>query len=93
MLPILFFFLAMSCSEKDTRLLQLTEIDNMMETSPQVAYDSLCHIEKALLSSQSRSVCMKFRILKAKAQNKLYLKMPSDSIFQDVVSFYERKQQ
>jgi len=91
LLPILFFFLAMSCSEKDTRLLQLTEIDNMMETSPQVAYDSLCHIEKALLSSQSRSVCMKFRILKAKAQNKLYLKMPSDSIFQDVVSFYDKK--
>lgn len=47
--------------------------------------------EKENLPSQELCVVMKFRLLKAKVQNKLYLKMPSDSTFQKVVSYYDSK--
>ena len=43
------------------------------------------------MGNASRKVVMKQRLLMAKAQNKLYLSMPTDSIFQEVVDYYDSK--
>lgn len=70
-----------SCSNNNPRLVKLEQIDSLMGSNPQIAYDSICRFEKENLPSQELCVVMKFRLLKAKVQNKFYLKMPSDSIF------------
>lgn len=46
---------------------------------------------KAVGHGSSQEVSMCYRLLMAKAQNKLYLTMPSDSSFQEVVDYYESK--
>lgn len=81
----------MSCSNNDPRLVKLERINRLMEQNPQIAYDSLCRFERENSSFQEHCVNMKFRLLKAKVQNKLYFKMPSDSAFQEVVSYYDSK--
>lgn len=50
-----------------------------MEVNPEAAYDSLCQIEIPN-NARSRTV-MTYRMLKAKAENKLYKQLPSDSVF------------
>lgn len=68
---------------------RLQAIDSLMEAHPQAAYDSLCHFDSLEVPDASRKVAMKCRMLMAKAQNKLYLSMPTDSIFQEVVDYYD----
>ena len=60
-----------------------------MEAHPQAAYDSLCRFDSLEMEDAPRKVAMKCRMLMAKAQNKLYLSMPTDSIFQEVVDYYD----
>lgn len=70
---------------------RLQVIDSLMEAHPQAAYDSLCRFDSLEMGNASRTVVMKQRLLMAKAQNKLYLSMPTDSIFQEVVDYYDSK--
>ena len=60
---------------------KLQSIDSLMEQNPQAAYDSLCLYKKQMMEDSPRKVEMRYRLLTAKAQNKLYLEMPSDSVF------------
>ena len=68
---------------------RLQVIDSLMEAHPQAAYDSLCRFDSLEMEDTPRKVAMKCRMLMAKAQNKLYLSMPTDSIFQEVVDYYD----
>lgn len=70
---------------------RLQVIDSLMEAHPQAAYDSLCRFDSLEMEDAPRTVAMKCRMLMAKAQNKLYLSMPTDSIFQEVVDYYDSK--
>lgn len=91
-LSFLFFLLLLvgSCSDVNrVKMQQLSHVDSLMEKNPQAAYDSLCQDSLAFMKGNGRCVEMKYRLLKAKAQNKLYLQMPSDSTFQDVVAYYD----
>lgn len=91
-LSFLFFLLLLvgSCSDANrVKMQQLSHVDSLMEKNPQAAYDSLCQDSLAFMKGNGRCVEMKYRLLKAKAQNKLYLQMPSDSMFQDVVAYYD----
>ena len=63
----------------------------MMENNPQAAYDSLCLFGKGMERGKSQKISMRYRLLMAKVENKLYLDMPSDSAFQEVVDYYESK--
>ncbi len=91
-LTLLFFLILLgSCSNNHTEMLRLTVIDSLMEKEPQAAYDSLRKDSCMFFEIRQRAVRMKFRLLMAKAQNKLYLQMPSDSLFQEVVDYYEDK--
>lgn len=87
----LFFLLLMvgSCSNDHVAMSRLSHIDSLMEKSPQMAYDSLFQDSSFFFETGERSVGMKFRLLMAKAQNLLYLQMAPDTLFRDVVTYYE----
>ena len=89
----LFFLLTLlgSCSNHRMEMSRLTYIDSLMEVNAQIAYDSLSQDSGVFLATGDRRLEMKYRLLMAKAQNKLFLKMPSDSFFQEVVDYYDSK--
>lgn len=80
-----------SCSIRSQRMAKLLQIDSLMEKHPQQAYDSLKSFEKQAETPDPESVTMKYRVLMAEVQNKLYKQMPSDSVFQEVVDYYDNK--
>lgn len=80
-----------SCSIKSQRMAKLLQIDSLIEKHPQQAYDSLKSFEKQTETPDPESVTMKYRVLMAEVQNKLYKQMPSDSVFQEVVDYYDNK--
>lgn len=71
-------------------LSRLDHIDSIMDENPQAAYDSLFTIKKTQNIKSAKNVDMKWRMLMATAQNKLYMQMPTDSAFSEVVAYYER---
>lgn len=89
---ILFLILifAVSCSDSNPLLSRLDHIDSIMDANPQAAYDSLCTIKKTQNITSAKNVDMKWRTLMATAQNKLYMQMPTDSAFSEVVAYYDR---
>ncbi len=84
-------YIMASCTSSNTQLVKLQQIDRMMEKNPQAAYDSLLHSQKEMQQVWTRKIEMKYLLLKAKAENKLYLQMPTDSSFQKVVDYYDDK--
>lgn len=84
-------YILVGCTENRVQMQRLQVIDSLMEAHPQAAYDSLCRFDSLEVPDASRKVAMKCRMLMAKAQNKLYLSMPTDSIFQEVVDYYDSK--
>ena len=76
---ILFLILifAVSCSDNNPLLSRLDHIDSIMDANPQAAYDSLCTIKKTQNITSAKNVDMKWRMLMATAQNKLYMHMPT----------------
>ena len=69
---------------------RLQRIDSLMGRNPQAANDSLSLFDSLHLYDDDKASRMRLLMLKAKAQNKLYLPMPSDTIFNEVVSYYDR---
>lgn len=82
-------YILVGCTGNRVQMQRLQVIDSLMEPHPQAAYDSLCRFDSLEMGNASRKVVMKQRLLMAKAQNKLYLSMPTDSIFQEVVDYYD----
>ena len=68
---------------------RLQHIDSLMDSNPQAAYDSLSLFDSLHLYDGDRAGQMRLQLLMAKAQNKLYRPMPSDSTFMEVVSYYD----
>ena len=68
---------------------RLQRIDSLMDRNPQAANDSLSLFDSLHLYDDDKASRMRLLMLKAKAQNKLYLPMPSDTIFNEVVSYYD----
>lgn len=89
---ILFLILifAVSCSDNNPLLSRLDHIDSIMDANPQAADDCLCTIKKTQNITLAKNVDMKWRMLMATAQNKLYMQMPTDSAFSEVVAYYDR---
>lgn len=87
---IICFLILGSCTNTSSHLNKLNQIDSLMECNPKASYDSLCHYKKLMLKS-NRKEEMKYRLLVAKAENILFIDMSSDSLFQEVVDYYEKK--
>ena len=69
---------------------RLVHIDSLMEKNPKAAYDNLLHIDSTHIYDGDKSMEMRMLMLKATAQNKLYMQMPTDSAFSEVVAYYDR---
>ena len=85
-LLFLILIFAVSCSNNNPLLSRLDHIDSIMDANPQAAYDRLCTIKKTQYITSAKKVDMKWRLLMATAQNKLYMQMPTDSAFSEVVA-------
>lgn len=75
------------CTNTSSTYTKLQCIDSLIEVRPDAAYDSLCQF--ALPDKAGRKAVMKYRMLKAKAANKLYKPLPSDTAFQNVADYYD----
>lgn len=64
-------YIVASCTSRDARLGKLDSIDSLMELNPQAAYDSLCNSKEQMTANNPKEVSMRYRLLMAKAQNKL----------------------
>lgn len=90
-LLFIFCIFLFSCSHDKGMMLHLDNIDSLMEESPKMAYDSLQNMKRQCETSAYENVRMKWQLLDAKAKNKLFMSLPSDSIFCKVVEYYEKK--
>ena len=59
-----------------------------MEEHPDSAYQFLCEADSCV-ADQSRKTRMRHLMLMTEAENKLYFQLPSDTIFQEVVDYYD----
>jgi tetratricopeptide (TPR) repeat protein len=66
-----------------------TGMDSLLEANPDSAYKMLTAMQKKVDSIDEEAVSMRHRMYLASAANKLFLPMPSDSSFMDVVSWYD----
>ena len=66
-----------------------TGMDSLLEANPDSAYKVLTAMQKKVDSIDEEAVSMRHRMYLASAANKLFLTMPSDSSFMDVVSWYD----
>ena len=74
-------------SETEKRL--FAGMDSLLEANPDSAYKVLTAMQKEVDSIDDEAVSMRHRMHLASAANKLFLPMPSDSCFMDVVSWYD----
>ena len=74
-------------SETEKRL--FSGMDSLLEANPDSAYKVLIAMQKEVDSIDNEAVSMRHRMYLASVANKLFLPMPSDSSFIDVVSWYD----
>jgi tetratricopeptide (TPR) repeat protein len=79
-----------SCRRDATYPKELQQAERLMEPHPDSAYNVLLGMRGRDHGFGSKQIEMKYRLLMAQALNKLYLKMPSDTVFNEVVKFYDR---
>lgn len=80
-----------ACGNDDLELEQqlFGNMDSLLETNPDSGYMVLQDLQSKVDSVDDEAISMRHRMYLACAENKLYLTMPSDSEFMEVVSFYD----
>ena len=89
---LIFIICCLWLSCRDDRTMErffFGNMDSLLEANPDSAYKLLIAKQKDVDSLSDKSVSMRQRMYLADAENKLYLPMPSDSSFMDVVSYYD----
>ena len=89
---LIFIICCLWLSCRDDRTMERVyfgNMDSLLEANPDSAYKLLIAKQKDVDSLSDKSVSMRQRMYLADAENKLYLPMPSDSSFMDVVSYYD----
>lgn len=79
-----------SCSSsKKTEQALFSEMDSLLESDPDSGYMVLKGLQKTVDSIGDEAVRMRHMMYLASAENKLFLPLPSDSSFMEVVSYYD----
>ena len=88
-IPILIAIMAFSCTGGSLHDDAFSAADSLMESSPDSA---LCILERLADHSNpfGKKDRMRWLLLAAKAQNKCFKQMPDDSVFAEVVAYYDR---
>ena len=89
LLPLFLLFLLSACTDDKEVVALLDRAEALMEASPDSA-SRLLHAADSTIARQSEPTRMRHAVLLAEANNKLYLPLPSDTIFQEVVDYYDR---
>lgn len=89
LLLLTLLYISVSCTNGSLQMEKLSQIDSLLDKSPQAAYDSLCKDSASMVNCGSTKVRMKYLMLQAKVANKLAYSMPSDSLFKEVVDYYD----
>lgn len=77
-----------ACTSDPQTEAQLQSAGSVMESRPDSAYRLLDSIAP-YMSDKSKALRMRHLLLTTQAKNKLYLPLPSDTLFQDVVDYYD----
>ena len=86
---ILFLLVLLSaCGDNREVVALLDHAEAVMEEHPDSAYQFLCEADSCI-AEQSRKTRMRHLMLKTEAENKLDMPLPSDTIFQEVVDYYD----
>lgn len=86
---ILLLMMVLSGCTDDKRVVGLLDhAEAVMEEHPDSAYQFLCEADSCI-AEQSKGTRMRHLMLKTEAKNKLYLPLPSDTLFQEVVDYYD----
>ena len=86
---LLALLLMASCNEDDQHVLSLLEkAETVMEEYPDSAYRLLCEADSGI-AEQSKGTRIRHFLLKTEAKNKLNMPLPSDTLFQEVVDYYD----
>ena len=85
---ILTLMLLSACADDPHVIDCLDRAEALMGDCPDSAYTLLTDCD-SLITHQSKSTRMRHLMLTAEAENKLYLPMPSDTLFQQVTDYYD----
>lgn len=93
---IIFVFLAIlaatvACKNNNDYNREIAFIDSLIIGNPDSAYANLMKVKPHVDSLNQESINMRYIMNLAFIQNKLYMQLPSESIFQNVVSYYENQ--
>ena len=83
---LLFLLLASCMGDKEMRAL-LDRAEVLMDSCPDSAYTILQSVSPSLLKGSGEKV--RYLLLLAEVSNKLYKPLPSDTVFQEVVDYYD----
>ena len=89
-LGVFLLIILSACSGGKQYSAMLDRADSLMTGQPDSAYALLCAIDSADLQRQRKSVRMRFELLRAEAQNKLYIPFRTDSVLRKVADYYNR---
>ena len=87
-LSVLLLLLLSACADDRGVLAKLSQAESLLEEHPDSAYTLLTQCD-SLIPQQSKPTRMHHLLLTADATNKLYLPMPSDTLFQEAVDYYD----
>ncbi len=86
---ILLTSLLVACSDNKDVVRLIDQAESIMEQHPDSAYQLLSKADSTI-AHQSRETRMRHLMLTTEAENKLYLPLPSDTLFQQVVDYYDK---
>ena len=69
----------------------LCQADSLMTANPDSAWALLSAVDSVDMQHQRRSTRMRYELLRAEAQNKLYIDFTTDSVMRQVVQYYDRR--
>lgn len=84
----LFIFLIVGCSGGRNYRAQLERADSLMTAHPDSAYAILTSIDSADIHNQRKAIRIRYELLRAEAQNKLYVPFTTDSVMRKVAAYY-----
>ena len=85
---ILLVLMLFGCTDDKRVVVLLDRAEVVMEDYPDSAYQFLCEADSCI-AEQSKGTRMRHLLLMAEAENKLCLPLPSDTLFQEVVDYYD----
>ena len=88
-ISFLLIFLILGCSGGRNYRAQLKRADSLMTAHPDSAYTILTSIDSADIHKQRKAIRMRYELLRAEAQNKLYVPFTTDSVMRKVAAYYK----